>query len=117
MNILTAKEFLKKPPGTVFQTFFPNTFGPLSIKGKTIKGSYETQDIPTLDVENDQQMFSVLADAWDNGSSFRLDLERVVLKTPENGDRFAVWEYVDLVSLVNKLVHSFTKTHLSEISP
>lgn len=105
MKIVNRKEFLKLPAGVIYTKFEPCIFGDIAIKGETIGDSdWAFQDFLEVKAHDSGEYSEILFDAFENGTSFDLDLEcmgRDGLFDQE--EHFAVFEQRDVVSLIERL--------------
>jgi hypothetical protein len=105
MKIVNRKEFLSLPSGVVYAKFEPCIFGDLAIKGETIgDNDWAFQDFLEVKAENSGEHAEILFDAFENGTSFELDLQCMgrdgLFKQEEH---FAVFEQRDVISLIQRL--------------
>lgn len=107
MKIINRKAFLAMPAGTVFSTYDPSIFGPLTIKEETLPTNdfLEQQIADAIECNGGGDFCDKLDMAQETGASLAMDfycLGRDGLFEPDDG-LFAVWERADVEALIKRL--------------
>ena len=106
MRIVTRKELMEMPDGTIYHECKPAYFNPMCVmRGLSISPQdrscvdwYETV-IPSLPCDNEADWFFEM---WDNGKSVPIDLDGYGREALfDNKLRYAVWEKADLLGLAD----------------
>ena len=122
MRIVDRKTFLEMPTNTVFTTYEPTIFGPLTIKGESIEGSpfggyvgdyFET---PIMQVKDDKRngvfAYRILEEAEED-SSYSFDLGLYAEGRDgsfEEDQLYAVFEKKDIEYLISRLQDCIPRT-------
>jgi len=101
MKIVDRKTFLAMPTNTLFLKYRPAVFGPLGIKCGSIEASGDFWSQQITGEVGGSDIFSILDDAAENGSSFRFDLDCASRDGEFDDDQlFAVYEPSDVAKLI-----------------
>lgn len=114
MKIVKLKEFLTYPPDTIFCEYSPCHFGELMLKGDTLDNGapdfYEAQITCEVESSGSDEMFEILFDAEENGTSFKLDQNCYGRNGtyPEESQLYVVYEWDDLIGMATVLIKGAT---------
>lgn len=107
MRIVDRQTFLRLPAGTVFSTYEPCVFGPLMIKGETIRDvDFWSQQIADAIDHNDSEEFVTLLDKATVDAAVDLEMD---FDNPsrdglyEDSQLYAVWSRYDVSLLIRRL--------------
>lgn len=115
MRIVSLKDFLKLPPGTVFQTYTPCTAEALEIKESSWDDgrTYVYQELDgssCIECKSSDDMMDALLD-MDSGASYPIDLDSCKRDSLCNDDqRFLIWESADVKALISRLQDALTSS-------
>jgi hypothetical protein len=110
MRIVSRKEFLEMPSGTIFLKYSPINFGELCIKGETCKSSFITDDffltcIPCANAFDTGEMIKLFDNA-EKDSSFSIPLDFETMGRDglwDKDQKFAILEKHDIETFITVL--------------
>jgi hypothetical protein len=104
MKILNLREFKKLPAGTLFMKYEPCVFYDLCVKGGTLDHDWFYESLDCVDSTDYGNMAEILFKAFEQGTSFKLDLDCTMRDGLFEDDQlFAVYEKSDVETLIDKL--------------
>ncbi len=105
MKIVDLATFRALPAGTLFSKYEPFFFGPLCIKGETWEYDFLVQDIAdAIECTGSNDFGNKLDEAQITGASLTMDFDCQGRDGCfDKGQLFAVWERVDVESLIARL--------------
>jgi hypothetical protein len=106
VKIVSKKEFLKLPPGTIYSKYQPINFGDIEIKGETISDFdyYYTYIAGNIDAEDFGELFDKMDELKKSDIDIPIDLEienRDGLF--EDDQLYAIYSKEDIKSIIKKL--------------
>ncbi len=110
MKIISRKNFLKMPVGTVFSKYEPCIFGELMIKGESLRNDFFCQQIvDAVDCDSSEKLHDTLINAAENGTNFNMDFDCEMRDGMfDDSELFAVWGEDDVQALVDRLRETIT---------
>ena len=105
MKIIDRRSFLAMPPGTVFCKYEPVIFGEILIKEESLENDFfYTQTISAIDGDSPGDIFEMLENSKESGSSFNMDFDCVSRDGMfDDEGLFVVFEEKDVIMLIDKL--------------
>jgi len=108
MKILTRKQFMNMPVGTVFSYYEPHCFHELNIKASDLSQGWEVDFLfdPIIGAvkNNSSEDFTDKCEQMEKGSSVEMDFEFTAREGLfEDKQLFAVYEREDVKKLINRL--------------
>lgn len=114
MKIVKYRDFLKLRAGTLYSTFAPYHFGPLSIKGETIKRGAKGIDFFAVEglagsIKHDNtEQFIENCNAAMRGESVKMDFETEQREgLYEREQLYAVFEDEDMLAFVDRIMDCY----------
>lgn len=109
MRIVTRKEFLTLPAGTVFAEYSPCFVRDMRIKGQNCGENdwlYQEIDL-AIDCDNSDEMFTLLDESERTGKSIPMDFNCQSRDgTFEDKGLYAIYEKADVKQLIARLVET-----------